>query len=592
MSRTSAARPRSRPTLETLESRVTPSALPAGFSETTVASGINAPTAMEFAPDGRLFVLEQAGNVRVITAAGSLLSTPALSLTVDSAGERGLLGIAFDPNFSSNHFVYLYYTVPGTTSHNRVSRFTVSGNTISSSSETVLLDLPNLSSATNHNGGSVHFGSDGKLYIGVGENANPPNSQSLSTPLGKLLRINPDGTIPTDNPFYNTTTGINRAIWALGLRNPFTFAVQPGTGRIFINDVGQSSFEEIDDGQAGANYGWPNAEGFGGAPTYTDPLVSYAHGSGTTRGFAITGGTFYDPTTNQFGGSFAGDYFYADLVNNWIRKYDPASGTDVLFASDINAATVDLDVDGAGRLYYLSRGSGSNTGTVERIADTAALTQAERFVQSVYQDVLQRFGTQAEIDGWANQLSGSSTSAIASAIISSHEAHLRLVDGMYFSLLGRIANGTEETGWVNELDQGMTQEQVAAQLLGSQEFAARANALEKTADANSNYVRALYDVLLRRSGNSGEVQGWVNQLSSLGNAGVAVGFLGSFEYRADTVGSFYGSDTPARLTFVPDLLKRTMPPSSAEVQGWANSSLGLDAIEAAFAGSQEYFGGA
>ncbi len=591
MSRTTAARPRFRPSLETLESRLTPSTLPAGFSETTVASGISAPTAMEFAPDGRLFVLEQGGNVRVITAAGSLLSTPALSLSVDASGERGLLGIAFDPNFSSNDFVYLYYTVPGTTAHNRVSRFTVSGNTISSASETVLLDLPNLSSATNHNGGSLHFGTDGKLYIGVGENANPPNSQSLSTPLGKLLRINPDGTIPTDNPFYTTTTGINRAIWALGLRNPFTFAVQPDTGRLFINDVGQSSFEEIDDGQAGANYGWPNAEGFGVAPTYTDPLVSYAHGSGTTRGFAITGGTFYDPATNQFGSRFTGAYFYADLVNNWIRKYDPASGTDVLFASGINASTVDLDVDSSGRLYYLSRGTGSSTGTVERISEAGTLTQAERFVQSVYQDVLQRFGTQAEIDGWANQLAGSSTSAIAAAIVQSHEARLRLVDGMYFALLGRFTDGSEELGWVNELDQGMTQEQVAAQLLGSQEFAARANALEKTADANTNFVRALYDVLLRRTGGSGEVQGWVSQLSSLGSTGVAAAFLGSVEYRADTVGTFYGSTTPTRLAFTPDLLKRTSPPPAADVQGWANSSLGLDAIEAAFAGSQEYFAG-
>src|SRR5205085_503575 len=147
--------------------------------------------------------------------------------------------------------VYAYYTVPGTTAHNRVSRFTANGDLVQTGSETVLMDLDNLSSATNHNGGGLHFGKDGKLYIGVGENANGANSQTLSNRLGKLLRINADGSIPTDNPFYNTAQGANRAIWALGLRNPYTFAVQPGTGRLFINDVGASTWEEIDDGVGG-----------------------------------------------------------------------------------------------------------------------------------------------------------------------------------------------------------------------------------------------------------------------------------------------------------------------------------------------------
>src|SRR5207249_1987602 len=111
------------------------------------------------------------------------------------------------------------------------SRFTANGNTALPGSEVVLLDLDNLSStATNHNGGAIHFGLDGKLYIGVGENATGTNSQTLANLLGKMLRINADGSIPTDNPFYATATGNNRAIWAIGLRNPFTFAVQPGTG--------------------------------------------------------------------------------------------------------------------------------------------------------------------------------------------------------------------------------------------------------------------------------------------------------------------------------------------------------------------------
>src|SRR5256885_5691095 len=96
------------------------------------------------------------------------------------------------------------------------------------------------SSATNHNGGAIHFGPDGKLYVAVGENANAANSQTLSNRLGKVLRINADGSIPNDNPFFNVATGLNRSIWALGLRNPFTFAFQPGTSRMFINDVGET----------------------------------------------------------------------------------------------------------------------------------------------------------------------------------------------------------------------------------------------------------------------------------------------------------------------------------------------------------------
>ncbi len=234
--------------------------LPSGFSESLVTSGLSSPSAMEFAPDGRLFVCQQGGALRVIKN-GVLLAAPFVSLSVNSSGERGLLGVAFDPNFASNQYVYVYYTTSASPIHNRISRFTANGDVALSGSETVILDLENLTSATNHNGGAIHFGPDGKLYAGVGENAASSNAQTLANRLGKLLRINPDGSIPLDNPFYNTAAGVNRSIWALGLRNPFTFAFQPGTGRMFINDVGEASFEEINDGIAGSNYGWPNTEG-------------------------------------------------------------------------------------------------------------------------------------------------------------------------------------------------------------------------------------------------------------------------------------------------------------------------------------------
>ena len=331
--------------------------LPSGFSENLIAGGLSRPTAMDFAPDGRLFVCLQGGQLRVIKN-DVLLTSPFVTLTVDSSGERGLLGVAFDPNFSLNNFVYVYYTVPGSPAHNRLSRFTANGDVAVGGSEVVLLELNSLSSATNHNGGAIHFGPDGKLYIAVGENANGANSQTLSNLLGKVLRINSDGSIPSDNPFFNTATGNNRAIWTLGLRNPFTFAFQPGTGRMFINDVGQNSWEEINDGIAGSNYGWPSTEGATSNPNFRSPLFSYGHGTSSTTGCAIVGGGFYNPATLQFPSSYIGKYFFADLCSGWVRLFDPATNTASDFASGISQP-VDLKVASDGTLYYASIGSAS-----------------------------------------------------------------------------------------------------------------------------------------------------------------------------------------------------------------------------------------
>ena len=329
--------------------------LPSGFTETQI-TGLSSPTAMEIAPDGRIFICLQGGQLRVVKN-GSLLPTPFLTVNVDSSGERGLLGVAFDPNFASNNFVYIYYTVPSAIRHNRVSRFTANGDVSVPASEAILLELDDLS-ATNHNGGAIHFGPDGKLYIAVGENAVGSNSQTLTNLLGKMLRINSDGSIPNDNPFFNTATGKNRAIWALGLRNPFTFAFQPGTTRMFINDVGQNTWEEINDGIAGSNYGWPTTEGPTTNPNFRAPIFAYGHGTGPTTGCAIAGGTFYNPAQVQFPGSFVGKYFFADLCSGWIRVLDPSNNTAAGFATGINQP-VDLKVGADGSLYYLSIGSAS-----------------------------------------------------------------------------------------------------------------------------------------------------------------------------------------------------------------------------------------
>src|SRR5256714_9965074 len=337
--------------------------LPAGFTESQFGSNFNGtPTAMAFAPDGRLFVCLQTGQLRIIKN-GTLLTTPFVSLSVDSSGERGLLGVTFDPNFSSNQFVYVYYTTNTSPIHNRISRFTANGDVAVGGSEVALVDLDNLSSATNHNGGAIHFGPDGKLYAGVGENANSANAQTLTNRLGKILRINSDGTIPTDNPFFNTATGANRAIWSLGLRNPFTFGFQPGTGRLFINDVGQNTWEEINDGIAHSNYGWSTCEGFCSPPNanFRDPLYEYNHTTGTPTGCAIVGAAFYNPPTVQFPATYVGKYFFSDLCGNYIRYVDPATtpiASSTAFATGLSSP-VDLQVAADGALWYLNRGTNS-----------------------------------------------------------------------------------------------------------------------------------------------------------------------------------------------------------------------------------------
>lgn len=337
---------------------------PTGFSQTLVANGLSGPTVVKFAPDGRIFVCQQNGALRVIKN-GSLLATPFVQLPVDNAGERGLIGMAFDLTFEANQYVYLYYTVPasGTVSvHNRVSRFTANGDVAVPGSETVLLDLDNLSGATNHNGGSMDFGPDSKLYIGVGDNANSANAQTLTNRLGKVLRISADGSIPTDNPFYTTATGASRSIWSYGLRNPYTITFQPGTGKLFVNDVGQSTWEETNDATTGGlNFGWPTAEGPSSNTALTNPVYAYAHGSGDGVGCAITGGAFFNPPTTTYPASFSGTYFFQDFCNNWINVLNLSGSTAVRssFATNLSGNAVGLTTSPDGNLYYLSIAAGA-----------------------------------------------------------------------------------------------------------------------------------------------------------------------------------------------------------------------------------------
>ncbi len=339
--------------------------MPAGFNRTIYVNELAwQGTAMAWSPDGRLFICEQGGSVRVVKN-GTLLGTPFVTVPTTANGERGLLGIAFHPQFASNGWVYLYYTSASGSTHNRISRFTAAGDVAQAGSETPLVDLPTLSVATNHNGGALHFGPDGKLYVAVGENATPSNAPLLSTVMGKMLRFNDDGTIPTDNPFYGSTSGLNRSIWARGLRNPFTFAFEPGTGLMYINDVGQDSWEEINVGRAGADYGWPGTEGATTATGIDSPLFTYGHSANSSlvTGMAIVGGTFYRPSTVMFPSAWLGDYFFGDYVAGWINRLDPSNGNAVYAFARLGNLT-DIQVGPDGALYVLALTDGTHWGVL------------------------------------------------------------------------------------------------------------------------------------------------------------------------------------------------------------------------------------
>ncbi|HWB10329.1 MAG TPA: PQQ-dependent sugar dehydrogenase [Pirellulales bacterium] len=328
-----------------------PLRLPEGFEVRTVCTGLTGCTAMEVTADGRVFVCEQTGALRVVNE-GELLGEPFVRLPVDSTWERGLIGVTVDPNFPRAPFVYVCYVARDPYPHHRVSRFTAAGDIAVPNSELVLLEGDDQRKLggnipAGHQGGALHFGVDSKLYIAIGEQTAETPAQELTTLQGKILRINPDGTIPDDNPFFAETSGKYGAIWCRGLRNPFTFAVRPSTGELFINDVG-GKFEEINVGAPGANYGWPIADH--GPPAdagFRGPIHVYPQAS-------IAGGAF-SPSGEAWPAAYRGRYFFADFVHGWIHALDPDHPDHVeTFASGLRRP-VDLRFTADGGLLVLLR---------------------------------------------------------------------------------------------------------------------------------------------------------------------------------------------------------------------------------------------
>lgn len=329
-----------------------PMGLPEGFEVDVVASQIDGATAMAVTPDGRLFVCEQAGAIRVIEN-DRLIAEPLLTFDVELNWERGLIGIAVDPAFPTEPWVYVNRVVDKPFSHHVISRFRVDGNRGDISSEEVLLTGDDQSKLggkvkAGHQGGAIHFGADGCLYIAIGEQTAKTPAQKFDTLLGKILRIHRDGSIPSDNPFADQTTGKYGAIWAIGCRNPFTFAVRKSDGRMLINDVG-GAYEEVNVGKPGANFGWPNVD-HGPALGTANDGVSYAiH---TYRQASIAGGDFAPASWPE---PWSERYLFADFNHGWIHGIDADKGGEAeTFAAGLQRP-VDMRFSKQGDLYVLLR---------------------------------------------------------------------------------------------------------------------------------------------------------------------------------------------------------------------------------------------
>lgn len=392
--------------------------VPAGFSLTSVATGFVEPTTAQFTPDGRIFVSQKDGTIKIVKN-GQVLSQPFYATPkVNNYVDRGLLGMTLDPNFTANHYVYLLYTYdnqPGVNAApktGRLLRITANGDTAVAGSEQVILgttigtaaqpSCENYPVNTNcipadglsHGPDTILFGPDGKLYVSVGDSASYDDvdvkafrAQNLDSLSGKILRLNPDGTAPADNPFYTGNPTDNRSkVYAYGLRNPFRFGIRQSDGVLVVGDVGWSSEEEVNVVFPGANFGWPCFEGnevqngAGGTAAYKDqaqcqtfyanppnelsfPKLTYPHPPSS----AIVGGAFYDG--DAYPSQYKGKFFFGDYAKNQIYTMafdandDMVPGTNTTFASNA-AGPVSFFTGPEGDLYYV----GIITGGIYHIA--------------------------------------------------------------------------------------------------------------------------------------------------------------------------------------------------------------------------------
>ncbi len=402
------------------------------FNFSDYVTGVATITDFRFVPDGRLVMVRKSGQVVVRTAGGMLVN--AGSFPVDTGSEKGLLGVEVHPSFASNNRLFFYYSRSSTVSsdpgtdldrHRVVSVVLKSDNTLDATTETIL--VRGLRGPANHDGGGLGIGKDGKLYIGVGDTgcnsgAAPGGSITnyfgtcLTNGNGKILRVNVDGTIPSDNPLVGlaavtacgavcgtnvTTTGTGAPrtdIWAWGFRNPWRFSFDAMTGNLWVGDVGEVTFEEIAIVPKGRHMGWPYREGGAGYPVSecakitpntgncVDPVYYCRHGSasGGIEGgcTSITGGVIVDSC--DWPAAFRGLYFFADNANNAMWTLQPNTARDGIVAGSrkdfgsVSGGPVSMRTGPDGALYVASLGGGK----ISRFAPKTPLSCGDAGVDS------------------------------------------------------------------------------------------------------------------------------------------------------------------------------------------------------------------
>ena len=577
-----------------------------------VVVGLSQPTAMAFIGPSDILVLQKGdGRVRRVID-GVLQPGQVLDVAIDNNSERGLLGIAVHPNFPAIPFVYLYYTESNTGNDstgfplaNRVYRYTWNGSALVT--PTLILNLP-VTPGPNHNGGTLTFGLDGKLYVVIGDLNRDGKLQNFSSgpdpdDTGVIFRINDDGSIPNDNPF-----GAELAkYYAYGVRNSFGLAFDPLTGELWDTENGPDSYDEVNLVLPGFNSGWekimgPNSrdpQGVGDlvlfpGSHYADPKFSWLNTVGPTAIVFMQ--------SPLLGVDYQNDVFVGDInIGNLYHFKVNATRDGFEFTS---LGLTDLVADSSGELQELILGTGFGGITDLKVGPDGLLyvlsfgqgkifvisrqfpNDHPVFVREQYLDFLDREPDPGGFSGWVNALdSGLSKADLIEAFMNSGEFRFegKFIAQSYLGILTRDADHAGFRGWLGALLAGVSREQIVQVFLNSGEFQSRFGSNL----TNGQFVETMYNNILLRSSDPGGFNGWVQALNSgqVTRAQVALGFLDSGEFQ--NLSASQNRVDISLLYF--DMLRRDPDPGG--FSGWVgvlNSGVPLTSAIGAFINSPEY----
>ena len=455
-----------------------------GFESEVVATSFVLPTAAAFTPDGRIFVAQKGGAIKVVKN-GVLLAEPLLEISdINTFGDRGLLGLAVDPNFASNGYIYVSYAHENSPGVNfagpktgRIVRFTVVGDTASESSKYVLVgnvggtvanpscedyaDTADCiaSDSNSHSVGGLRFGPDGKLYASLGDGADfaaadtrALRAQNIDALAGKVLRINTDGTGPADNPFFNGDPNANRSkVYAFGVRNMFRFNFNELTGKLYGGDVGWGDWEEVNEIVPGANYGWPCKEGAAANAQYnctatttpTDPLYTYAHDSSGAG--SITNGAFL--SSSAYPAEYETSLLFADFAQTWMKRLVLDTNGEVVSVEDFieeNVWPVEILEGPDGTIYYLDIVSSDLVRITHTEGNRRPIITATADPTSGLAPLAVTFNTEGTVDPDGDALSYSWVYGDGFSSAEENPIHMYTINGSYTAVLTVTdANGAQ-----------------------------------------------------------------------------------------------------------------------------------------------------